>query len=90
MENKINTKGQKMTKDTPEIITECWQLLVDYIPRREHSTAAELFVSYLESVLDKDELQAIADLDTELSDAYYIMKEEEEDFDKEINDDEND
>jgi hypothetical protein len=77
-----------MTKDTSEVLTECWQILVDYIPRKNHGVAAELFVSYLDSVLDKDELQAITTLDTELADAYSTISEENND--EEDDDDDND
>lgn len=67
-----------MTKETPEVITECWQLLVEYIPRREHSSAAEQLLSYLETVLDRHELQAVTDLDSDLAEAHSIMVEEDE------------
>lgn len=69
-----------MTKEVPELITECWQLLVEYIPRRDHAGAAEQLFSYLETVLHKDELEAIADLDGDLSDAYNSLDREEEGF----------
>jgi hypothetical protein len=67
-----------MTKETPELISECWQLLVEYIPRRDHTSAAEQLVSYLNSILDKDELRAVADLDSDLNEAYQIVAEEED------------
>jgi hypothetical protein len=66
-----------MTKETPELITECWQLLVEYIPRRDHVSAAEQLVTYLESILDKDELRAITDLDSDLADAYKVILDDE-------------
>jgi hypothetical protein len=69
-----------MTKETPELITECWQLLVDYIPRRDQSSAAEQLFSYLSSVLSKEEQEAIADLDSDLGEAYAAISEEEELF----------
>ena len=67
-----------MTKETPELMTECWQLLVEYIPRRDHADAAEQFFSYLTSVLSKEELEAIADLDSDLNDAYLAVSDETE------------
>ena len=68
-----------MTKETPELITECWQLLVEYIPRRDHVPAAEQLLTYLETVLDKEELAAIADLDSDLAEAYNVVSEENSD-----------
>jgi len=68
-----------MTKETPELLAECWQLLVEYIPRRDHIASAEKLISYLESVLDKDELQAVSDLDPDLEDAYRSVIDIEED-----------
>ena len=68
-----------MTKETPELLAECWQLLVEYIPRRDHTASAEKLISYLESVLDKDELQAVSDLDPDLEDAYRSVIDIEED-----------
>jgi len=71
-----------MSKEISEIMTECWQLLVEYIPRRDHSAAAEQLFSYLVSVLSKEELEAIADMDEDLSDAYQNISEHEtEDLD---------
>ena len=67
-----------MTKETPELMTECWQLLVEYIPRRDHAAAAEQLFSYLSSVLSKEELEAIADLDSDLSDAYLAVTDDTE------------
>lgn len=64
-----------MTKETPELITECWQLLVEYIPNRDQVPAAEHLLTYLETILDKDELMAIAELDSDLSDAYKTVSE---------------
>jgi len=69
-----------MTKETPELITECWQLLVDYIPRRDQASAAEQLFSYLSSVLSKEEQAAIADLDSDLGEAYAAISEEEDAF----------
>lgn len=65
-----------MSKETPELIAECWQLLVDYIPRRDIAGAAEQLYSYLYTVLDKEELAAIAELDSYLSDAGIVVEEE--------------
>ena len=80
-----------MTKETPELLTECWQLLVEYIPRRDHATAAEQLFSYLTSVLSKEELDAIAELDSDLSEAYSAVSESEEvDDDYEIEDEDED
>ena len=59
-----------MTKETPEFIAECWQMLVEYIPRKEHISAAEVFVTYLDQILDRLELDAVLDLDTDLATAY--------------------
>ena len=73
-----------MTKETPELLTECWQLLVEYIPRRDHGSAAEQFVTFLESVLDKDELRAMADLDTDISNAYDVLLEESAESDSDL------
>ena len=84
----IKNKEPNMSKETPELITECWQLLMDYIPRRDQMMAAEQLFSYLTTVLDKEELEAIADLDSDLSDAYITLSKENEDFDTEENDDE--
>lgn len=67
-----------MTKETPELMTECWQLLVEYIPRRDHVAAAEQLFSYLSSVLSKEELEAIADLDSDLNDAYLVISDDTE------------
>ena len=67
-----------MTKEIPDLMTECWQLLVEYIPRRDHAAAAEQLFSYLSSVLSKEELEAIADLDSDLSDAYLAVSDETE------------
>jgi len=75
-----------MAKETPELIAECWQLLVEYIPRRDHSAAAEQLFSYLTSILDKDELEAIADLDSDLSDAYNAISLDDEEFTKDEDD----
>jgi hypothetical protein len=66
-----------MTKEIPELITECWQLLVEYVPRRDHAAAAEQLFTYLSSILSKEEQEAIADLDGDLSDAYRAISEEE-------------
>jgi hypothetical protein len=67
-----------MQKDTPEVITECWQLLVEYIPHRDRATAAEHLFGYLGSVLSKEEQEAISDLDgADLSDAYFANLDEE-------------
>jgi hypothetical protein len=74
-----------MSKDISEIMTECWQLLIEYIPRREHSAAAEQFFSYLYTVLSKEELEAIAEVDSDLFDAYSLTIE-----DNELVDDEDD
>jgi hypothetical protein len=79
-----------MTKETPELITECWQLLVEYIPRRDQASAAEQLFHYLSTVLSKEEQEAIADLDSDLSDAYTAMTEEEEQFEEEDEDFESD
>ena len=79
-----------MTKDVSELMTECWQLLVEYIPRRDHTAAAEQFFSYLYTVLSKEELEAIAELDSDLSEAYSATLEEDEYFDEEDEEDEED
>ena len=71
-----------MTKETPELITECWQLLLEYIPHRDHSPAASQFFEYLTTVLSKEELEAIADLDSDLSDAYLSIINDEYDIDE--------
>lgn len=71
-----------MTKETPELIAECWLLLVEYIPRRDHIPAAEQLFTYLESVLDKKELEAIADLDGDLNEAYTVVSKENDDYDE--------
>ena len=67
-----------MTKDTAELVTECWQLLVEYIPRRDHASAAEQLMSYLATVLDKTELVAVTDLDGDLADAHATLDDQEE------------
>jgi hypothetical protein len=72
-----------MTKETPELLTECWQLLVDYIPRKDQSSAAEQLFSYLSSVLSKEEQEAIADLDGDLGEAYAAISEEDSGFEEE-------
>jgi hypothetical protein len=69
-----------MTKETPELITECWQLLVEYIPRRDQAAAAEQLFGFLSSVLSKEEQEAIADLDSDLSEAYMTVSNDEETF----------
>ena len=77
-----------MTKETPEMITECWQLLVEYIPRRDQPAAAEQLFSYLSTILSKEEQEAIADLDSDLGEAYTAISEEfsfEDDEDDEDN-----
>jgi len=80
-----------MTKETPELIAECWLLLVEYIPRRDHIPAAEQLLTYLESVLDKEELAEIADLDADLSKAYDVISEENSDeYDDDFDDTEED
>lgn len=66
-----------MTKETPELVAECWQLLVEYIPRRDQAAAAEQLFGYLTSVLSKEEQAAIADLDSDLNEAYVALSEEE-------------
>jgi len=76
-----------MAKETAEVITECWQLLIDYIPRRDQSSAAEQLFTYLNSVLSKEELEAIADLDDDLNEIYQSNKIE-EDYDDEEEDEE--
>ena len=76
-----------MTKETPELVAEIWQLLVEYIPRRDHAAAAEQLFSFLQSTLAKDELEAVADLDGDLSDAMNELEVDEEndldDYDEE-------
>lgn len=69
-----------MSKETPELVAECWQILVEYIPRREQAAAAEQLYSYLTSVLDKGELDALADLDSDFGDARDTAEAEEEIF----------
>jgi hypothetical protein len=76
-----------MTKETPELITECWQLLVEYIPKRDHAAAAEQLFSYLSSVLSKEEQEAIADLDSDLSEAYNIVSDDEDEYEEMFDDD---
>ncbi len=71
-----------MTKEIPELITECWQLLVEYIPRRDHLSAAEQLYSYLETVLSREELTATADLDGDLMDAQTAIEDQNEDFEE--------
>jgi hypothetical protein len=67
----------------PEIINECWQLLVEYIPRRDHDKAAEHLFSYLITVFDKSELEALAEMDSDLSEAYKnTVEDDEEDYNK--------
>ena len=78
-----------MTKETPEIIAEAWQLLVEYIPRRDHAVAAEQLFSYLSSVLSKEEQAAIADLDSDLSEAYTILSGDEDDYNLAFGEDDN-
>lgn len=68
----------EMSKETPELITECWQMLVEYIPRREQAAAAEQLFGYLANTLTEDELNLIADLDSDLAEAQQILKEDEE------------
>jgi len=63
-----------------EILTECWQTLVEYIPRREQKAAADHLISYLVTVLDKDELTALSDSDEYLSTAYHAHLEESEEY----------
>jgi hypothetical protein len=71
-----------MTKETPELIAECWLLLLEYIPDRDHSPAAEQLFGYLTTVLSKEELEAIADMDSDLADAYLSITDEEYDSDE--------
>jgi len=78
-----------MTKETPELIAECWLLLVEYIPRRDQAGAAEQLFTYLTTVLSKEEQEAIADLDSDLSEAYTILVGEEEDFNDSYEEDDN-
>ena len=78
-----------MTKETPELIAEAWQLLVEYIPRRDQAAAAEQLFTYLSTVLSKEEQEAISDLDGDLAEAYVILKGE-EDFNYGYEEDEND
>ena len=66
-----------MTKEPTEVIAEVWQLLVEFIPRKEQATAAEQLIGYLENIVSKQELLAITDLDSDLSEAYTVYKEEE-------------
>lgn len=66
-----------MTKEPTEVIAEAWQLLVEFIPRKEQATAAEQLIGYLENIVSKQELLAITDLDSDLSEAYTVYKEEE-------------
>jgi hypothetical protein len=79
-----------MSKETPELVAETWALLVDYIPRREHVSAAEQLLTYLETVLDKGELLAIAELDSDLAEAYNSVIEEIEDESDWYNEDDED
>ncbi len=67
-----------MDKDKSELVTECWQLLIEYIPRRDQTQAAEQLFSYLSSVLDKEELEAVAELDSDLGVVYQSSIEEED------------
>ena len=66
-----------MIKETPEVIAECWLLLVEYIPHRDRANAAEHLFSYLSTVLSKEEQEAISDMDSDLSDAYFTVLDEE-------------
>ncbi|VVC05191.1 Uncharacterised protein [uncultured archaeon] len=77
-----------MSKDTSELLAECWQLLVDYIPHRDQSAAAEQFISYLVSILDEGELEAISELDGDLADAYQTISSDETEENQNEEDDE--
>jgi hypothetical protein len=76
-----------MLKETPELIAESWQILVEYIPRKEHSAAAEQFCNYLVTALSEEEMIAIADLDSDLSEAYVTISRDNEEFEEEFHED---
>jgi hypothetical protein len=77
-------------KETPELLAETWQLLVEYIPNKEHKHAAEHLISFLGSILSKEELSALNDLDSDLSDAWDNVGEIEEDYTDKDDEDDND
>jgi len=68
-----------MSKETPVVLTEVWQLLIEYIPRRDQEAAADELIRYLVTVLSKEELDDMSDMDGDLSDAYLKLEDEEND-----------
>jgi hypothetical protein len=59
-----------------EIFVECWQQLLEYIPRKEQKHAAEQIMLYLDNTLETEEIDSIISLDVDLSDAYSNVHEE--------------
>jgi len=68
-----------MSKETPVVLTEVCQLLIEYIPRRDQEAAADELIRYLVTVLSKEELDDMSDMDGDLSDAYLKLEDEEND-----------
>jgi len=70
-----------MTKETPITLTEVWQLLIEYIPRRDQEEAADELIRYLVTVLNKEELDEISEIDGDLDAAYLKYQDEDADID---------
>lgn len=76
--------GIKMSKiDTPNIIAECWQVLMEYIPEREQAAAAEHLITFFQAMLTKKEMLELTDLDVDLQKAFDDIAEPEEPEDDE-------
>ena len=62
-----------------ETFVECWQLLLNYISRREQHAATEQLMGYLMETLPTSFIEQICDQDSDLAKAYATLKEDEDD-----------
>jgi len=68
-----------MQNEICEVIIEHWLLLKEYIPSKDRAAAAEHIISTaIDNGFTKHELIALADGDSDLSDAYELLNEEDE------------
>lgn len=77
-----------MAKETSVTLTEVWQLLIEYIPRRDQEEAADELVRYLAAVLSQEEMNEISEIDGDLSDAYVKYQDEDAEMNSAALDDE--
>jgi hypothetical protein len=70
-----------MSMEGTQAIAECWQLLLEYIPERDHNAASEHLITFCRSVFTNKEMLEIADLDSDLATAYENIAEVEGDND---------